>query len=643
MHMSRLVYEFVTAAQDQNQSNGIDTASPSLLLPLPNPNNNSEIQHSSPTRLLSGMCCKHFAAYDIEGNRVGFPAKVDARNLWESYLPAFQACVQEAQATHIMCSYNKINGVPTCGEDGLLNNVAREQWGFKGFVVSDYDAWKNMYNINFTETIEEAAIVGINAGLDQEGGGTSVINTLAGAVQDNKVNTSTVAKSFRRLMRIRLKLGMFDPPTTVKANYIQNTTAQSPAHMSTARLAAQQSICLYKNNEKVLPLLPEPAGAGTASAARNAEKTILIVGTQATSSGLLMGNYAESAAQGNWGTSILDEFKNRESSTGYRITYSPGCNSVTCSTTDGFKSAVDAAITADVVIVCLGLHFNNFCKDGHNQKQDPACEKEGLDRTQIELPGNQSQLVHALRQATSKPIIILLIHGGSIALGKAAGEADAVLDAWYPGIQGASAIADVVFGLYNPGGRTAVTWYTKSTDLPPSIATSMDFYNGNGLTYRYYNGSVLYPYGYGLSYTTFSYSNMSVSKTEIDPCETFHVTVTVTNTGNRDGDEVVQLYAKQPYASVKVPRVRLVAFERIVAIKSGQSVTISLEVRPDSHTAVLDGEKQTDIYNHRMNGNVVVQKGILSLFVGGGQPDYYHGHQTSKVMVKNSAAINSCT
>lgn len=609
-HMSRLVVSFVRGAQNRSG------ATPPRV----------------GDRLLTGMCCKHFAAYDVEAGRDTFNASVNARNLWESYLPAFEACISEAKATHVMCSYNKVNGVPTCGEKGLLTDVLRTQWGFKGFVVSDYDAWAFMQIMShYVPTLEDAAVVGLDAGLDQEGGGQLCINTLPGAVKKGRVAADQVAQSFRRLMRIRLRLGMFDPPTMVRPNYVKNSTAQSDPHMSLARTAARESICLYKNERAALPISLDNDQLG------KKPSRIAVVGPSATKPGLLMGNYAESGEKGNWGSSVLDEIRAVAKAAGVEVVYAAGCETIRCNTTSGFAEAAEVVKTADVVIVALGLEFNSFCEDPFPNN---ACEREGTDRGAVELPGNQSALVQSLRKAmpTGSPLVALLVHGGSLAFAGAESSMDAIVDAWYPGIEGAAAIADVLFGRYNPAGRTAVTWYKSTTDLPVNTG-EMDMYAGNGLTYRYFKGDVMYPFGYGLSYTTFSYSDLKIDSLTVGPCDSFKVTVTVRNTGSMDGDEVVQVYVKQPEATVPVPRVRLAAFAR-VNIKAGEAVTVDLNVAPNTHTVVLGGDSFQDIYN--ASRNIVVEKGTLQVSVGGGQPGYYSGSLSTTVAVTSSKAIRNC-
>jgi beta-glucosidase len=639
--------------------------------------------------LLAAACCKHYAAYDLESlpeSRVTFSATVNSRNLWETYLPVFKACVQNAQAGHVMCSYNAINGVPTCGDADLLNGVLRDQWKWPGFVVSDYDAWAMIQSSHhYCPDLTCAAAVGLKAGLDQEGGGTAAISALPKALDIKNVTEDNIDTAFKRLFRIRVLLGMLDPPTMVAWNYLSNMTSESPQHVELALQAGREAICLYKNTNNTLPL-------------STSINKIAVIGPSADQTGLLLGNYAtypdsgvvsilsgiESAlglnpanitadctvennidyfVQGQGGSPspnatdcciqcmldpacqyytwyegacykktsdqgqrtsqgrISGKCLSKPSGTG-RVTYSAGCTSIQCPDSSGFDNAVKAAEGADAIVVAMGL--------------DQLEESEGHDRSVIELPGMQSDLVAALRKAhSSTPLIIVLVHGGTLGLGKIIDNADAIVDAWYPGMQGGNAVADVLFGKYNPGGRTPVTYYKSTSDLPPP--GTMDPYpndHSHGLTYRFFNGEPQYPFGYGLSYTMFTYSNIQVNSSMPKACDVIGVNVTVKNTGNMDGDEVVQLYVKQPAATVPVPQVRLADFER-VTISKGSSVTVQLVILPEFHSVVYDS---SNIYQ----GQIAVEKGPLEIYVGGGQPQFYSGHVNTTVTVENTQMLDTC-
>ena len=413
--------------------------------------------------------------------KTNFSATIGARSLWEDYLPAFEQCIKVAKASHVMCSYNSINGVPACAHDALLNRILRHQWGFDGFVVGDYDAWADVYTAHkYTPSMLDAAAVGLNSGIDQEGGGTAAVALLHDAISRGKTSAAKVAQALRRLLRVRIRLGMLDPPSDVAYNHINASVLQSAAHLSLARRTARASMTLLKNDDSALPLSPaalrRPAGATPALA---------LIGPQAMMAGLLHGNYAESAAEGNWGQTVREAVAARVPA----VSWATGCDDIDCKSTGGFAEAARVASTADAVVVLLGLGANaiggtpRFVNTG-----GPSNEAESHDRDAIELPGRQADLVHALRIALgpSKKLIGLLVHGGTLALGSAASELDAILSAWYPGLEGAAAIAETIFGEYNPAGRTASTWYVSTSVLPDGWTTGeMDESADGGITYRY--------------------------------------------------------------------------------------------------------------------------------------------------------------
>lgn len=409
--------------------------------------------------------------------------------MWETYIPVFRACVDFAQAAHVMCSYNSINGIPTCGDPKLLNGILRDQWEWPGFVVSDYDAWANIQRTHqFCPNMTCAAATGLNAGLDQEGGGTGAISALQDAITAGMTTKEAVTTAFKRLFRIRLLLGMHDPPTSVEWNFLQNETiVENEAHFALARVAGQKAMTLYRNEKNTLPL-------------STSIKKLALIGPSAVQDQLLLGNYAAhpdtsiptirdgilealgldpSKFTGNcsqieanvdffnqdgcgvvqttsaeeccrqcglndqckyftWVTGGSCYMKTsddgRRQSTGRysaqclshfgenAITYVPGCADIECNSTSGFQDAVDGAKDAEAIVLVLGL--------------DQVQEREGHDRSVIELPGNQYQLFDTLRKAyPQKQLIVVLVHGGTLALGDITTRADAILDAWYPGCQ----------------------------------------------------------------------------------------------------------------------------------------------------------------------------------------------------------------
>ena len=535
-----------------------------------------------------------------------------------------------------MCSYNSLNGVPTCGNKGLLTTVLRDTFQWDGFVVSDYDAWANIVDTHhFNATMEAGAAQGLNAGMDQEGGGSKAISQLLPAIEHGLTTPAEVARAFRNLFRLRIRLGMLDPPTSVSYNALRyNATelAANTAHLGVARKAAMELMTLLENKHGTLPLDDAKVGK------------LAVIGPQANVSGVLFGNYAGSANSANWGDSIEAALRKRLSSG--LVTRVPGLDTIGApSSSDGFKAAAAAAAAADATVVVLGLAFDHYCTGADDGLGD-YCEREGLDRRVIELPLGQQSMVAALRAAMPRatPLICLLIHGGAIALGNATlGACDAVLDAWYPGIEGGTAVAATIFGDVSPAGRTPVTFYRATADLPP--ITRMGLYanasvGSRGITYRYFEGEPLYPFGHGLSYTTFAYSGLALAASHA-ACDTVGVTVTVTNTGRVASDEVVQVYLKQPEATVPAPRVRLGAFQRVRNLAPGAAQTVTLTV-PAEARAVVHGGDATGEGIYAASASLVLEKGRIEVYVGGGQPDHYQRHLAATTTITETKRASAC-
>eukprot|EP00760_Papus_ankaliazontas_P001104 PhM_4_TR10387/c0_g1_i1/m.31063/K05349/bglX; beta-glucosidase len=630
----------------------------------------------------AGACCKHFVAYDLESNPVSrfmYNAKVNARDMAETYLPAFEACIKESRATHVMCSYNALNGVPTCADKGLLTDLLRERWGFDGFVVSDYDAWAMIYvPQNFCGNLSCAAKVGIEAGMDQEGGTTLAINELPALVKSGAVPRSLVEQAFRRIFRIRFRLGMFDPPTTVSWNTARNTTDVVAKHRALARTAAVSGMVLLKNKNNTLPI-PKSRGAG--------EGPLLVVGPRATGTSYLLGNYAVDPSAGvssivdgllaavseegkivggggrtpfcsvlmgvtfvPWNTTdkglavndagecctlcyvttgctaytfafsqchLMTSQNSKSNFTGaisgvvtvqpqQNVVFTPGCSdySVLCQNTSvSIPAAATLAAQARAVVVVLGL--------------DQVLERESADRSNISLPDGQYALVRALRAATSKPLIGVLVHGGTFAMKNLTAELDAILDAHYPGMEGGAGLADVLFGDVSPAGRVSMTYYNDDKNLPPDLSHQGLYSNAStgflGYTYRYYSGPVDFPFGFGLSYATFRYSLDAPSlPTSSDPCANITFDVVIENESDRwASDDVVQVYVSTPDATVPAPNTRLAAFNRVANIQPRQRRTVRFTVEPRHHSVVMDANVPA------LNAQRIVEAGRLEITVGG--------------------------
>ncbi|EOD11024.1 hypothetical protein EMIHUDRAFT_248116 [Emiliania huxleyi CCMP1516] len=528
----------------------------------------------------------------------------------DGYLQAGTCCKHVAV-------YNT-EGVPTCGSRGLLTAVLRETWRWDGFVVSDYDAWANIALAHhYNATLRAGAAQGLNAGIDQEGGSALAISTLPAAIRDGLTTPAAVARAFRNLFRLRIRRGAARPSRPPRAH--PSAPEVGPRrHLAVAREAALELMTLLENKGRALPRSTAQGGAFSLTAL--------------------------SARFGNWGLSL--EAALRERLGGGTVTAARGLDAIGApESRDGFRAAAAAAASADATVVVLGLAFDQYCH-GDDDGLGDHCEREGFpagnDRRIIELPLGQQRMVAALRAATAGPLVCLLVHGGAIAIDNATRAAcDAVLDAWYPGIEGGAAVAATLFG---DAGRTPVTFYRATADLPPLADTGMypNASSGSrGATYRFFEGAPLYPFGHGLSYTTFAYSSLSLDAASHSACDAVGVTVTVTNTGSVASDEVVQVYLKQPDATVPAPRVRLGAFERIKRLAPGASIAVKLSVPPEAR-AVVHGGEATGEAVFAASAGVTLEKGRLEIFVGGGQPDFFKGRLAATTSIVDTKRASAC-
>ena len=542
-------------------------------------------------RLQSLACCKHWAAYDLEGpyptTRFNFSAKVDARNMLESYLPAFDACVRRAGGKSVMCSYNSINGIPTCGDGGLLNTLLRDSLGFDGFVVSDYDAWANMVSTHhYASNLWEAAKIGIEAGMDQEGGGTSAIEKLYDLVNSGSVKPAAIDQAVTRLFKARVELGLFDAPADNPFGSIWNdtSTVASKAHLDLAFEAAAAGTVLHFNKNNVLPIndqfhkMQRVRTAGVIAPADNmaldsrghaSAKSVCLVGPQGNMTTLLQGNYAVPPSRPI--ETILEGLREYFPS----ITFVQGCSTVACTDAVDKAGIAAACSSADVAIVTFGL--------------DQTFERETHDRSTLALPSGQLDMLNATRASlpSSSTVVGVLIRGGTVIVDNDfQSKVDALLDAGYPGERGGAAIAALVAGVRNPSARTAVTYYASDSDLPDIAET--DWYASPGITYRYSSATPTFAFGTGESYSSFAMSNVVLDSTSFDACATAKVSFLLANTGSVDGATVAQVYVKQIGFPVKTPNVRLADFVK-VQLAAGAQQQVSLSVAPTSRFYVNDG------------------------------------------------------
>ncbi|XP_065884016.1 uncharacterized protein [Dysidea avara] len=478
--------------------------------------------------------CKCLAAYDLENwnksDRHSFNAIFSPQDLVETYLPGLEACVRDGNVASIMCSYNAVNGIPSCGNSFLRNTIAREQWGFEGYIVSDCGEINSIEKSHhYTSNPADTVAAGLLGGCDLNCGSYYQAYGMDEAVNNKTITEEDVDVTLTRLFTYRMRLGLFDPanytsyhtlcPADVNANKSQELTLK----------LAQESIVLLQNNKSVLPLYPK--------------LSVAVMGPKSDATTTMQGNY--------YGTtpfliSPLDGIKSMASN----VTTAKGCD-VKCNDDSGFKEAVTAAQNTQAVIVVVGL--------------DRSQESEGHDCDELTLPGKQEDFLMAIRSATKNPMIVVVMSGGPVDISWAKINADAVLWCGYPGQSGGKAIEQVIYGDVNPSGRLPYTIYPK--DYVNQISFfDMGMRSKPGGTYKFYTGDAVYPFGYGLSYTTFSFSWSELEKLPpqlqvLDELSTVQYQVTVTNTGSRSGTVAVLAY--MTYSDVNAPMKQLFGFQRV--------------------------------------------------------------------------------
>jgi beta-glucosidase len=535
------------------------------------------LQGDDPKILKAGACAKHYAVHSgPEGLRHEFNAIVSKKDLWETYLPAFEASVKAGVET-VMGAYNRTLDEPCCGSKLLLVDILRNQWGFKGHVVSDCWAIQDFHQHHkVTETPEQSAALALTHGTDLNCGDTYV-PYLANAVKQGLVQEDQVDVALARVLRTRFKLGLFDPPENNPYRNISPEIIGGPKHKALAREAAQKSIVLLKNNG-CLPLSKDP-------------NAVFVAGPMAANVQVLLGNY--------YGVSdelvtIIEGITAKlgpASSIQYRpgwLAYQPNLNPI-----DWYSSV---AQRADVTIAVVGLDNMLEGEEGESL----ASPTKG-DRFDIGLPIQQIEFLKKMR-SNAKKLVIVVTGGSAIAMPEVHEMADALLYVWYPGQEGGHAVADVLFGDVAPSGKLPITFPKGLDHLPP-----FEDYAMANRTYRYMTEEPLYPFGFGLSYTTFQYSKPTVSSKKIQAGDGLNCRVNVTNTGKVTADEVAQLYLTDLEASVAVPQHALKGFHR-VTLEPGQTKTVAFELRAEDIALVNE------------QGQRIIEPGEFKITVGGCSP-----------------------
>lgn len=535
------------------------------------------LQGEHPVYLKVAACAKHYAVHSgPEKLRHEFNSVVSVKDLRETYLPAFKVLI-DAGVEGVMCAYNRVNGSPCCASSLLLHDILRKEWGFKGYVVSDCWAITDFYNgHNIVKTPAEAAALAVKHGVNLNCG--NEYHALLEAVKNKYITEAEIDRELAILLRIRFRLGLFDPPEKNPYNKISVDVVNSQANRALAREAAQKSIVLLKNNG-VLPL-------------KNDLPKYFVTGPNAASVEVLLGNYY--GVNPNL-TTILEGLA-AAIQPGSQLQYRQGImldrpnNNPQDWTTGNARNS-------NATFVVMGISGLLEGEEG----ESIASPYFG-DRLDYNLPQHQIEFLRKLREGHNNPIIAIITGGSPMNLAEVQELADAVLLVWYPGQEGGHAVADVIFGKVSPSGRLPVTFPKSLEDLP-----LYEDYSMQGRTYRYMEKEPLYPFGFGLSYTTFEYSEIKLSATDIKKDQQVEAIVKITNTGKISAEEVVQLYLSWPGSSMNPPRFKLSGIKRI-RLEPGASAVVSFTITPDLYA----------IFDH--NGNRVIEPGQVNVYVGGSLP-----------------------
>ncbi len=549
-------------------------------------------QGNDPKYLKAVATVKHFVANNSEYNRHTGSADVSKRWLREYYLPAFKAAITEGGAFSVMAAYNSIDGVPATANKWLLNDVLRNEWGFMGYVVSDCGAVSDVvHNHKYETDPEKAVALTAKAGTDLE---CETCETeqfmydkyLLNAVKKGYISEKDIDKNLTRLFRARFLLGEFDPPEMVPFTKISRSELDSKEHRELALQAARESIVLLKNEKNVLPL------------DKNSIRKLAVIGPNADI--VELGGYSGSPSVR---ISLLAGIKDKLADHA-EVNFQRGCSIMgkkeigwdekkdkplwkILDETESIKNAAELAARSDAAILVVGTNL--------------TVANEGADRTGLDLPGNQLELIKKVYKANPKTVVVLM-NGMPLTINWVDENIPAVVEAWYAGQAQGAAIADVLFGDYNPAGRLPVTFYKSTEDLPPLG----DYNITEGRTYWFFEGEPIYRFGHGLSYTTFEYSDFDMPS-EIRNGNDFEVSVKVKNAGNLVGDEVVELYISDLEASVKVANIKLQGFKRIY-LKKGEEQEVTFKLSPKNLAFCNDDE------------NWIVEPGDFRISVGGRQP-----------------------
>ncbi len=556
---------------------------------------------SKPNTLLA--CSKHFVGYGAaQAGRDYNSVDISERTLRETYLPPFKAAVDEGVAT-FMTAFNELNGVPCTGNKYLYKDILRDEWNFNGMVVTDYTAILELINHGYAEDLKQAAQLTIDAGIDMDMISEAFVTHLGQLVEEGQVSEEQINVAVSHIIEMKYLLGLFDDPFLYCDPVRQQKVVMNKAHLKVAKEAAQRSIVLLKNENNILPLK------------KDQPKRVALIGPFVEERNSLNGEWAIKGDRSK-SVTLMEGLQQKYASSKVKFDYAKGTSLPLIDNKtrhmsekmvpdkSGFKEAIRKAQNSDVILVAMGEEYN--------WSGEAAC------RTDITLPGNQRQLLQELKK-TGKPVILVLFNGRPLDLSWEEENLDAIVEAWYPGIMSGHAVADVLSGDYNPSAKLVITfprnvgqipiyYNVKNTGRPFDEETPADYKS----SYIDTKNSPLYPFGYGLSYTHFKYSNAKISSGKLTRGGSIAVSVEVTNTGDMDGEEVVQLYIHDKTGSVTRPVKELKGFEK-TALKKGESKTVEFTI----------DEATVSMYNIDMEW--VAEAGEFEVWVGKNSSDEkYH-------------------
>ena len=533
----------------------------------------------------AAACAKHFAVHSgPEGQRHSFDAKVSKKDLYETYLPAFRACVQEGHVEAVMGAYNRVNGEPCCGSRTLLKDILRDEWGFEGHVVSDCGAIQDFHeNHKVTTSPEKSAAMALENGCDLNCG--CMFSYLRSAVRGGFVEEEILDQAVTRLMETRIKLGTLDAEGNVPFDSITYAETDTAENRAFNRKAAEKCMVLLKNEGGLLPLDKKKL------------KSIGVIGPNADSRAALVGNYEGTSSRYVTVLEGIEDYVGDD----VRVYYSQGCHlyldrtSNLAEANDRISEVKAVCEASDVVVVVLGLDASLEGEEG-----DAGNQYASGDKPDLKYPGLQSDILRTAYES-GKPVVLISMTGSAMELEWESEHIPAIIQAWYPGAQGGRAVADLLFGEYSPEGKLPVTFYRSGDELPDFTDYSM-----KNRTYRYMQDEALYPFGYGLSYTSFSQGETGTDTDRISSGKKITVRTCIKNTGQMAGSQTVQVYVKALREGT--PNAQLKGLKKVF-LQPGEEKEVVIEL-PDTAFALYDE-----------NGQRVLEPGTYAVYAGMQQPD----------------------